>query len=251
MVAALALVAAGCTQAPAPASPFPIATDRPSVSATPTLVPAGRLLVESGVAAGSAGDLSFVQAGELVLRRGLSPRLEVDVAVPTFREQHDALAAAGDRTRRGFSDPTLALRVGLLSPGDDASLRPATSLLAGTSLPTGGSWGFDKPEPSATLVAAWALPRGLALGANAGITAASGGDTQSRLTGILSGPLGAKGALFAELAYAGADGNWGSALVSVGATYLLNPRMQLDLVHRRQGPSGGYREFGLGFSMSR
>lgn len=247
----LLLGTASCTQAPAAAPPFPISTDRPSVSATPTLVPTGRLLIESGASTGGAGEVSFVQGAELVLRRGISPRLEVDIVAPNYREERDDAAAAGAQTQRGFGDPALALRVGLVAPRDDAALVPALSLLAASTLPTAGTFAADRAIPSATLIAAWALPRGLAVGANAGLSALATSETQSRASGILSGPLGARGALFAELASAGVGGRWDPALLSLGATWLLQPRVQLDLVHRRQGARGGYREFGAGFSISR
>lgn len=249
---ALALLAATLpAQAP---PPFPISTDRPSISATPTVVPAGHWLLESGVTVGGGIDAEdFMQLPELVLRRGLSRRLEATVALPSYRaEETPAFGFSGAGRRvTGATDPSLALRLAMLDAAPGSPLRPTVSALVGTSLPLGTTFTSDQAQPSATLMAGWTLGSRLGVLTNAGYTWAAGGQGVARLSGLLSATVGPRGGIFAEAAFQRPPGGWGRPLLSLGFTQLVGSRGQLDLFTRRVGAAGDYVEFGFGLSLAR
>lgn len=244
---------AACAATAGDRAPFPISTDRPSVSATQALVPAGRTLVESGAVVGEDGDERFRQAGEVVIRHGLSDQFELNVGLPSYRavEQRTVTGSAFSQETRGLTDCLFALRAALYAPDAQSGLTPTLALLAGTTIPTGSEFGATRALPSATLIANWSLPRGFGFATNVGLVAVENGDPQPTATGVLSATVGARLGLFAEAALARSDASWGKTLSVFGATYLLTPRLQLDLAHRRRGPASAYRDVGIGLSVAR
>lgn len=236
------------------APPFAISTDRPSISATPSLVPAGRWLMESGVTVGF-GNLTeeFVQLPEIVLRRGLAARLEASLALPTYRSQEtSALGSSGAGPRRtGYTDPAIALRIGVVGAEAAAGLLPTLALLVGTSVPIGQTFSADGAQPAASVMAGWALTPRLGLLANAGATRSTDGTVVPRLSGLLSAALGPRAGLFVETAIQRPGEGWERPLLSLGFTQLVGTRTQLDLFTRRIGASGDHIEFGAGLSVAR
>lgn len=236
------------------APPFTISTDRPSISATPSLVPAGRWLMESGVTVGF-GNLTeeFVQLPEIVLRRGLAARLEATLALPAYRSQEtSALGGSGAGPRRtGYTDPAIALRIGVVEAEAAAGLLPTLALLVGTSVPIGETFSADGAQPAASVMAGWALTPRLGLLANAGATRSTDGTVVPRLSGLISAALGPRAGLFVETAIQRPGEGWERPLLSLGFTQLVGPRTQLDLFTRRIGASGDHIEFGAGLSVAR
>ncbi len=250
-----ALLASGSLAAPLAAQgapPFAISTDRPSISATPSLVPAGRWLLESGVTVGSGNFTEeFLQLPEIVLRRGLAARLEATLALPAYRaEGMSALGGTGPR-RTGYTDPAMALRIGVVGAEAAAGLLPTLALLVGTSVPIRQSFSADGAQPAASVRAGGALTPRLGLLANAGATRSTDGTVVPRLSGLLSAALGPRAGLFVETAIQRPGEGWERPLLSLGFTQLVGTRTQLDLFTRRIGASGDHIEFGAGLSVAR
>ena len=104
-----------------------VAPDRPSFSTGAHIVPAGRVQVEGGASQRRFGDTSGYDVGELLVRVGLSSRIEVRAGLPTYAEtKTDGVRLSG----------TLDSYIGgkiLLKSGD----RGAVSVLGSAILPTG------------------------------------------------------------------------------------------------------------------
>jgi hypothetical protein len=104
-----------------------IATDRPDVTNSSLVVPAGSLQSENGVNFGAQGGARIVDGTNTRWRLGVASCLEVLLDLPTY------FAAVGGRASSGFSDvaPAVKWQVSPI-PG-----KIDLSLVFGTALPTG------------------------------------------------------------------------------------------------------------------
>jgi hypothetical protein len=145
--------------------------DRPDLTTSAELVPAGALQLETGleyererVGGGPTRQQLTTQA---VLRAGLLARLEVSLEGEPFVWQR-----AGDDAR-GSGDYTLALKYRLYAPpegGDTPSV--ALALRPFVKLPVARApIGSERPDAGALLLVSLGLPWGLGLDLNAGVAA--------------------------------------------------------------------------------
>ena len=120
-----------------------VAADRPSFSTGAHIVPELRVQVEGGARQQRIGDTSGYDVGELLVRVGLTNRLEVRAGLPTFAE-----TKTGSSKASGFKDTSIGAKI-LLKSGD----KGAVSVLAAAILPT-GSASVDEPvfQPGARLI---------------------------------------------------------------------------------------------------
>jgi Putative MetA-pathway of phenol degradation len=139
----LALILAGMTslhgqdQAPSPDTVGPISTDRPAVTDSSVVVPAGSLQVENGFLETSSQEQSALDTPETLVRFGLAKRTELRFTVPDYF--HNLTTGDGGS---GFGDVAIGVKQQLgPTHGFDVSV------IAFLSLPTGAngvsSGGYD------------------------------------------------------------------------------------------------------------
>lgn len=211
----------------------PIVTDRPTDAASPVLVAPGRWQFESGykvteLESGGATTYSHL-APDLLIRTGVSGRVELRAYVPGWVRE------TGEGDTSGFSDITIGTKVHL---ADESGLRPQSAILIEAAVPTG----------SDELTADYVVPKALFLGShtlnstwsvtyNVGpsfVASRINGERDERVEWNYA--IGAAAALpsgvtlFAELFGAAVDesGFDDRRSAQIGATWLLNNRLQLD-----------------------
>ena len=176
-------VAAGGTGEPAEA----LVTDRPDFTESVVSVAPRRVQVEAGYTHEEKDGEASDAFGELLLRIGLSERVELRLAPNSYRRD---LPRGGDDAE-GREDPSIGIKLETGHGGDAPSLwKPATALLLGTTLPLGDSEvTSDELLPSAILALEWELGGGAGIGSNIG--AAAEADERGRfVTGVFSVALG-------------------------------------------------------------
>jgi hypothetical protein len=195
------------------------------------VVPRGTVQVELGTTFERAGDGGETWAGpEPLLRLGVLGGAELRLT----GEGLVWTRASGEGSETTGSDLEVTTKVRLAGP---ARWRPATSLEAGVSLPTGGraatSGGVD---PFATLLASWALGERFSLDANLGLDAASQGpggssrvvDTFAALS--LGASLDPRAGAFVEYyATLRGSGEPDEHVVDGGFTYLVTDDVEIDV----------------------
>ena len=153
----------------------PINTDRPTFTPANTVVPPGRLQIESGftynrVHSNSTTD-SVYDFPELAFRYGLMDRVEFRMfwLGPTFDEAPSRVV----RRRRGLGGPS-DMEVGFkwqLFAGDkDRKWIPTTALITSVIAPTGGNSPLSSgmAEPYINLIYGWSLTEKLTLAGSTG-----------------------------------------------------------------------------------
>jgi hypothetical protein len=241
IVAAVTLV--GLWAAAAPAQD--INPDRPDLTTSAEVVPAGALQIETGleyarerVGGGPTERQLSVQG---VLRLGLTPALEISIEGEPFLWLR---AAADDR---GSGDYTLGLKYRFLAPAPDGG-GPALALKPFVKLPTAREpLGSERPDFGALLLMSVALPWGLSLDANAGVAAIGqrrpeGFIPQGIASASLSWAVTERLSTITELFLATKEERGGrdSLLTTVALLYRVTPRLALDAGMRTtitgQGP---------------
>jgi hypothetical protein len=219
--AALGLLLALSLLANPAAAQEPLVTDRPDFTESAAVIERGHFQLEGGTTFTRADETDEHALGEILLRIGIAPRLELRVGANSY-----AWVDHPEGDVDGFEDATLGAKV-LLSEG-----RVASALLLGTSVPTGSHGiGAEAWEPEVKI--ALARDVGVAsVGANAGWFWSVADD--ERLHGTVGSltvglPLGERGGLFLEtygIAVEGAGGE--EAYADAGVTRLLSDDLQLD-----------------------
>lgn len=248
----LPLLAAGLLLAatlPAGAQDFsgledPLISDRPDFTESTDTVPRGHFQLEGGFTSTRVDDEDSRSFGELLLRIGLSERLEARIGAGS----HTRIDRPGGGDASGYEDPSLGVKI-RLSPETEMlpPSRPAVALLLGTSIPVGDEeLTADEWVPEAKLALAWTLTERFGLATNLnwayppGFDAGGGGDGDERFhqfSGSLSGALAFTDRIGGYLEYFGfteeeEDGP-STHYLNTGVTYLLSNDLQLDLRYGR------------------
>jgi len=155
----------------------PIQTDRPGQTDPAYVLPKGTAQIELGAAFARENDdghMSTWDAPEPELRIGVFERAELRIsALGWIGSRED-----GDGTKNQGSDLELSTKLRLL---EQQEWWPATSLLAGVSLPTGGSAvSSDGVDPFGKVIASLQLGERFSLDANLGLAAPTQGVSDSR-----------------------------------------------------------------------
>lgn len=208
----------------------PLISDRPDFTESAALIAPGHVQVESGVTRASESNVDEVSIGEVFGRIGLTDRLELRVVPNSYS------VVLADRTPSvsGRVDPVLGVKVKFLDGTETPSLRPAISLIAGTSLPI-GSTEFRAPhlQPEAKLLLAWPINDRVSFSSNLNYARPHDGlrsfDEYSA-SGSFGFVITERVGFYTEgFAFAPQDGS--DALrkyFNVGSTLLLSPDLQLD-----------------------
>lgn len=204
-----------------------LVTDRPDQTESAVVVPEGTLQVELGVGTGG-DDEETVEVPGTLLRYGLSRRLEARLAWPGWIR----VESGGDEVS-GLGDPEVGVKLALRS-------QPELAVLAHLSLPWGeDEVGAEDPLPSLRLAGAHEISPRVGLGWNAGLAANSALTAGGRArvlsrwmyTAALGFELSEAWGTFVEVFgdFPASDPEPATHSFDAGLTYLLHPRLQLDL----------------------
>lgn len=143
--------------------------DRPDLTTSAELVPAGSLQLETGIEyerARTAGQPTGQRLStQAVLRAGVLRVLELSIEGEPFDWQRT------DREASGSGDYTLGLKYRLFTPAAD-SAAPIVSVKPFVKLPTASApIGSERPDAGALLLVTFGLPRGFVLDTNWGVAA--------------------------------------------------------------------------------
>ena len=240
---AVLLILFGCASdspAAAESDEAELLTDRPDQTETAVVVPVGTVQVEIGATLAideEGGERSETTgAPSTLVRYGVHPRFELRLEWPGWIEA-EGRGAGGESRVSEAADPELGVKVALASAH---GARPDMVLIAHVSLPVGGEpVGSPRADPSFRLSVAHTLSDRVGLGWNAGWEAASfrdvNGDvhtlTRFVYTACLGFDLSARWGAYTEFFgdLPAGDSAPAAHAFDGGVTFLVTPRVQLDL----------------------
>ncbi len=192
----------------------PLVTDRPDFTESASAVERAHFQLEGGFTLTDKDGENEYAVGEVLLRIGIAPRLELRIAGNSY------VASDGDD---GFEDAGVGVKLMIVED---------TAVLAGTSVPTGSSGvGSDAWEPEVRLAHQRVLGD-LAVGANVGWFSTEVDDERRHggLASLAFGiPLTDRDGLFLEAYGIATEGSGGEeAYVDGGLTRFFSDDFQLD-----------------------
>jgi hypothetical protein len=234
-------------EAPA-AAPTPLVTDRPDFTESPLVVPARSVQLEAGNSFTRAGGATERTLGEVLLRVGLHPRVELRLAANSWVVSEEAGVHSS-----GLEDAGVGAKVSNIPERSGRHLLPTTALLVGTSLPTGSQGRRSAAlSPEAKLALGWSLAETWGLTSNLNVSSApEAGARTTEYVGSLSlgHELGERVGAYAEVYGGRTSRGVQSRFGNVGVTFAVAPLFQLDArVGVGAGPSAGERFAGVGLS---
>jgi hypothetical protein len=218
---------------PTPAAAQDINPDRPDLTTSAELVPAGSLQLETGIEYERArtggqptGQLLSTQA---VLRAGILRVLELSIEGEPFDWQRT------DREASGSGDYTLGVKYRLFTPSE-GSTAPIVSVKPFVKLPTASApIGSERPDVGALLLVTFALPKDLTLDTNWGVAALGqrhpeGFIPQGIASASLTTPVTDRLSAITELFFATKEerDSRASLRTTLAIMYKVTPRLALD-----------------------
>lgn len=230
----------------------PLVTDRPDFTESAQTIQPRSVQVEAGQTFTQEGDVKSLSVGEVLVRTGISKRVELRVSANSWLVER-----VGNVRNQGLEDGSLGVKIGILDAPDKPGPRPAVSLIAATSVPSGSAnQRSSMLLPEAKLIGAWDLSERLAFSSN--LNWASGDNDGQRFneysgTGSfgysVTDRVGAYAEYFAFTTRLG--GSWNRRqYVNGGLTFLFSPDLQLD-ARAGLGPHAGAHDFFAGIGISR
>lgn len=137
----------------------PLEADRPDFTESAIIVPHHSLQLEGGYTYTRAAEEKNHSIGELLFRYGVTNRLEGRLALNSFTIQQ---SPHGQST--GWEDFILSLQFQLWRKSASNGWKPDSSLILGTTLPTGV--GENILQPFGKWCLAWEIPLGFSAGTN-------------------------------------------------------------------------------------
>jgi len=200
-----------------------VGPDRPSFSISAHIVPAGHVQIEGGAGRRRFGDTFGFDVGELLLRVGLSSRVEVRAGLPTYVETRNMSTQAS-----GWDDTTIDGKI-LLKSGD----RGAVSAMASAVLPTGTrSIAEHVFQPGGTLISDVNLSRKFVVTTNVGYYRLSSQGQRYNLTfavSTLNYALAKKVSIYSEFYVLNRQHGWLQRYAATGGTWTVKKRTAIDL----------------------
>ena len=227
-----------------------LVSDRPDFTEATSLVDRGRVQVEGGSTFSREADTRVTTHGEVLMRAGLSSRVELRVAGNSYVQER-----SDEFQQSGVEDATLGVKLRLFDAPEARSWRPEVSVIAHSTVPTGARiYRSQRAQPEVKVITAWSLTDRLGFSSNFNVGRPFDG-VRSYTEYAGSGSLGfaATGRIgvYAEaFAFAPQDGSKVvSKYVNSGFTFLFSPDVQLD-VRGGMGPrSSTNRDFFAGVGL--
>jgi len=220
----MAWLLCACYVAPVGADGDVIATDRPSVTASSTIVPRRALQIEGGLQATDSAGQWTLDLPQLLLRFGLLESTELRLVVPDYFLE---LPLEGSSIR-GFGDLGLGVSYSLVSSGGfDLAVIPLLGLPTGARRISSGGYDPALELPwSRELSPRWTVAGQLA---SFWRTVDGARNQTSELTLLLERQLHARWNIFVEYAADVPQHGGASELLHLGTTYKPSPHQQIDL----------------------
>lgn len=228
-----------------------LVTDRPDFTESTQTVPRGYTQVEVGGTGRRESDVTSASIGEVLVRAGVAPRIELRLTLPSLATERSTSSTAHGLDDAGLG-VKLALHTGPEAPG---SLEPSVSLLIGTSLPTGSNlFGSSRALPEMKFLASWTITERVGFASNVNWARAEDSGAphdEWSGSGSFSLALSARVGSYAEYFVFGDRASiWRRRdYLNGGLTYLVHDALQLDAragVRIDGVGDGGF--FGLGVS---
>jgi hypothetical protein len=198
-----------------------IATDRPDVTNSSVVVPAGSLQIENGINFSARDGGRFVDGTNTRLRAGIANCLEFLVDTPTY------FANVRSSGKSGFSDVAPALKWQISPPG-----KVDLSAVFGLALPTGSAGIAGRGLQSYLQFPwSWELPSGWGLSGMLTEFFRPSEPASKRITEatfVIEKKMTETASLFVEYVGDYLENGSPSQLVNSGGVYRLSPNQQLD-----------------------
>jgi hypothetical protein len=226
-----------------------LVSDRPDFTEATVLVDPGHVQVESGSTTSREGETLATAIGEVLVRAGLTPRLELRVAGNSFVRERTGAAIT-----TGMEDATVGFKFRLFDAPESRSWRPALSVITHATVPSGSRfYRSQRAQPEVKVLSAWSLSDRLGFSSNFNVARPYDGVrsfTEYAASGSFGFAATGRVGLYAEAyAFAPQDGSRVvSKFVNSGFTYLFSPDVQLD-VRGGLGPVAAKRDYFAGVGL--
>lgn len=226
-----------------------LVSDRPDFTEAPVTIDAGHVQVESGSTFSREGETRATTFGEVLVRAGLSSKVELRVAGNSFVRER-----AADVLSTGRQDASVGFKFGLTEGADGPSWRPALSIITHTTVPSGSSfYRSQRAQPEVKVIGSWTLSDRTSFSSNLNAGRPYDGVrsfTEYSGSGSFGYAASERVGVYAEaFAFAPQDGsNVVSKYVNGGFTFLFSPDVQLD-VRGGVGPSAAKRDYFAGVGL--
>lgn len=217
----------GCAMAGARA---PVSSDRPDFTDGTVVLAPGAWQLESGHSFARQGRTRLSTSGELMMRAGITPRVELRLSANSY-----ARARRAGTTARGFEDASVGLKVRLRADGEAPSWRPGVVLLAQSTVPTGArAFRAPRAQPEVKLITRWALSDRIEFTSNVNAAYPFDGERTTlelRGSGSFAATLTRRLGVFVEAYTLAPRGvlSQGSRYVDAGLMWHVHPDVQLDV----------------------
>jgi hypothetical protein len=207
--------------------PEPLVGDRPDFTESPTTVPPGRVMLETGYTNTRLGENKVHTIGEVLLRYGIVRNWELRIGLNSYT----IVKTEGEDDVEGLEDTSLGLKIRFL---ENKRAVPELACILSTGLPTGSSnFRISRWQPAAVLAAGWDVQSVFSIGVNLGFSSLVVDEEridQVRGSLALGLPLGDRWSVFGEWFGLSLDREGGSDLhyLDSGVTLLATPDLQFD-----------------------
>ncbi len=226
----------------------PIVTDRPDFTESSQVVELGKIQIEAGYTFSESDTTQGHTLGELLIRIPVLPRLEARLGINSF-----AFSNEGSTETSGLQDSSIGIKAMIL-PEQNGWI-PQTSLIAGTTLPTGGNpYSESTLQPGVKFCFGWELSENWALSSNLNYDRSSEAGTAfnefSQSLSLGWGFADQWGAYLEAFSFQpDLAGKVASTYINTGLTYLISDDLQLD-ARVGSGLNGINKDYFIGFGAS-
>lgn len=226
-----------------------LVSDRPDFTEATVVVEPGKVQVESGSTMSREGETRATAFGEVLVRAGLAPKVELRVAGNSFVRER-----TGGELSQGMQDASLGFKFKLLDAPESRSWKPELSVITHTTLPSGSRlYRAQRAQPEVKVLSAWSLTDRLGFSSNVNIGRPHDGlrsYTEYAASGSFGYAASDRVGVYAEAyAFAPQDGSRiVSKYVNSGFTFLFSPDVQLD-VRGGLGPVASKRDYFAGVGL--
>ncbi|HCT58250.1 MAG TPA: transporter [Gemmatimonas aurantiaca] len=139
-----------------------LVSDRPDFTERASTIAPRHVQVEAGQTTSREGEARVNAVGEVLVRAGLTPRLELRVSGNSWVQERVA-----GTVNSGLEDGAIGIKYNVTEGPDEPSWRPTFSVIAHTTVPTGSdAFRVSRAQPEVKLLGAWTLSDRLGFSSN-------------------------------------------------------------------------------------
>ena len=228
----------------------PLVSDRPDFTESTQSIAPRHVQLEAGQTLSREGETKSNAIGEVLVRAGLTPRVELRLTGNSFVREKTAGVVTS-----GMQDAAVGFKIKVLEGPDGPSWKPAFSFIAHTTVPSGAAaFSAGRAQPEVKLLGAWTITDRLGFASNINIGRPFDGTrsfTEYAGSGSFSFAVSERvGAYTEAFAFAPQDGSdVVQKYVNGGFTLLLSPDVQLDLRGGLGPKTAGSRDYFAGIGL--